>query len=135
MFTQPTIEQEMYIDKMMQVFSHDEGTKIALDAYVLAHPDQDWSKTPTFPRVFAAKCSAWIKVNLGKETVSKIRAAIDYVKTGCNPADGEYPVYMTDETFDKWYYSTGPKSAAMRQYLRACSYGIAPFSALKATSP
>lgn len=135
LFTQPTIEQDMFLDKMFQVFSRDDGTKLALEAYVLSHPDKDWSKTPAFPHLFAAKCALWIKRRLGKEVATKVRAVVDYCKYGMNPLDGEYPVYASDETFDKWYYGTGPKSASMRLYLQACTYGIAPQAALKATSP
>lgn len=135
LFIQPTIEQDMFLDNMSQVFSGDEGTTIALEAYVLSHPDEDWSKHPMFPRIFATKCASWIKRHLGKETATKVRAAIEYCKYGMNPLDGEYPVYISDDTFDKWYYSSGPKSQSMRQYLQACTLGIASEAALKATSP
>ena len=120
---------------MLQIFSNNEGTKIALEAYILAHPDKDWSKRQMFPRLFAVKCSWWIRKHLGKETYTKVRAAIDYCKYGMNPMDGEYPVYVTDDSFDKWYYATGAKSPSMRQYLQACTLGIASEAALRATSP
>ena len=135
LFVQPTIEQDMFLDSMFQIFSKDDGTKLALEAYVLAHHDNDWSKYPSYPRLFAMKCSMWIKKHLGKEIATKVRAVIDYCKYGMNPIDGEYPVYMTDEVFDKWYYGTGPKSSSFRKYLQACTYGIASHAALKATSP
>lgn len=135
LFVQPNIEQDIYLDHMMEIFSGDEGTTIALEAYVLAHPDEDWSKRPMFPRLFATKCACWIRTHLGKETATKVRAAIDYCKYGMNPIDGEEPVYVADENFSKWYGATGEKSSAMRQYLEACSCGIASEAALKATSP
>lgn len=135
LFVQPTIEQDIYLDNMLQIFSSNEGTVLALEAYVLAHPDEDWSKRPMFPRLFAGTCAYWIKKHLGKETATKVRAAIDFCKYGMNPLDGEYPVYMSDETFDKWYYQGGEKSSALRSYLQACTCGIAPEAALKATSP
>ena len=134
-FTQPTIEQDMFLDNILQLFSRDAGTVLALEAYVLAHPEKDWSKARKFPRVFACKCAMWVKKHLGKETSTKVRAALDFVKYGMNPMDGEYPVYVKDDEFDKWYDSTGPKSSAMRQYTEACACGIAPHAALKATSP
>ena len=120
---------------MLQIFNSDEGTRIALEAYILAHPDKDWSKRQKFPRLFAVKCALWIKKHLGKETYTKVRAAIDYCKFGMNPIDGEYPVYVTDETFDKWYYDSGEKSTSLRLYLQACTLGIASDAALRATSP
>ena len=49
--------------------------------------------------------------------------------------DGEYPVYVTDETFDKWYYEAGALSLGMKSFIQACTFGIAPDSALQATSP
>ena len=134
-FSQPTIEQDIFLDNILQMFSKDEGTTIALEAYVLAHPEKDWSKSKVFPRVFAAKCAMWVKKHLGKETAAKVRAALDFVKYGMNPMDGEHPVYVKDEEFDKWYFETGPKSYALRQYTEACACGIAPYAALKATSP
>lgn len=108
---------------------------LALEAYVLAHRDKDWSKTPRYPRLFAYKCARWIRKHLGKECATKVHAAIDYCKYGCNPIDGEFPVYMADETFVKWYSDGGPKSAAMKKYMEACAYGIPSAAALRATSP
>ena len=134
-FVQPTIEQDIFLDNMLQLFSRDEGTVIALEAYVLAHPEKDWSKKSVFPRLFAFKCARWIQKHLGKETATKVRAALDYVKFGMNPADGEYPVYVKDDNFDKWYKESGAKSSAMRQFTEACACGIAPYAALKSTSP
>ena len=99
------------------------------------NPEKDWSKESVFPRLFALKCARWIKKHLGKETATKVRAALDYVKFGMNPMDGEYPVYVKDDNFDKWYKESGAKSAAMRQFTEACSCGIAPYAALKSTSP
>ena len=134
-FQQPTIEQDIFLDTTLQLFSKDEGTVLALEAYVLAHPEKDWHKMKLFPWAFAAKCAMWVKKHLGKETVGKVRAAIDYVKSGMNPMDGEHPVYVKDDEFDKWYDATGPKSFSLRQYTEACACGIAPYAALKATSP
>ena len=42
---------------------------------------------------------------------------------------------MTDETYEKWYGEAGSLSNAMRKYIQACTYGIAPEAALRATSP
>lgn len=60
---------------------------------------------------------------------------MDFVKYGMNPMDGEFPVYVKDDEFDKWYNETGAKSQALRQYTEACACGIAPYAVLKATSP
>ena len=135
LFVQPTIEQDIFLDTITQIFSRDSGTVLALEAYVLSHPDNDWSKKPMFPVLFALKCSRWIRKHLGKVTTAKVQTVIDYCKHGMNPLDGEYPVYMTDETFDKWYGETGPKSSSLREYLQACTFGIPSVTALKATSP
>ena len=134
LFVEPTIEQDIFLDKISQVFSRDEGTVLALQAYVLAHPDENWSKLPMLPVAFAAKCARWIKKNLGKVTATKVRAAVDFCRTGMNPLDGEYPVYMADETFEKWYGVSGPKSSSLKEYLRACTFGIPSEAALRATS-
>lgn len=133
-FVQPSIEQELFLDNILRLFSKDEGTMIALEAYVLSHQNEDWAKEKMFPRLFAAKCALWIKKHLGKETVGKIRVALDYVRHGMNPMDGEYPVYVKDDEFDKWYDAAGDLSPAMRKFSEACACGIAPHAALKATS-
>lgn len=135
LFVQPTIEQDIFLDQMFQVFSKDAGTVLALEAYVMSHPDESWSKRPMFPWMFAHKCAKWIKKNLGKEHATKVRAALDFVKYGMNPIDGEYPVYVKDDDFDKWYDDAGPKSLSMRRWLEACACGIDSAAALKATSP
>ena len=114
LFVQPTIAQDIFLDEMFQIFADDDGTKLALEAYVLAHREKDWSKTPRFPRLFAFRCARWIRKHLGKECATKVRAAIDYCKYGCNPLDGEWPVYVKDDNFDKWYRESGAKSVAMR---------------------
>lgn len=118
----------------MEIFSKDKGTILALEAYVLAHPEKKFDNPPTFPRIFALKCIKWIRKHLKNETADKVRHAIDFCKYGMNQIDGEYPIYMTDETFDKWYYEAGPLSTAMKKYIQACTYGIAPEAVLRATS-
>ncbi len=135
LFVEPTIEQDIFLDTVSQIFSRDAGTVLALQAYILSHPDEDFSKRPMFPVMFAAKCAKWIKKNFGKVTATKLQAVIDYCRHGMNPLDGEYPVYMVDETFEKWYGATGPKSSSLKEYLRACTFGIPSEAALKATSP
>ena len=135
LFVQPTIAQDIFIDQMMEVLSDDDGTKLALEAYVYAHRDDDWSKLPTFPKLFAVKCATWIKTHLKDQTVDTVRHAIEFCKNGMNQMDGEYPVYVTDETFDKWYYEAGALSLGMKSFIQACTFGIAPDSALQATSP
>jgi hypothetical protein len=52
-----------------------------------------------------------------------------------NPEDGEFPIYVTDETFEKWYGEAGPMSSSMRKYVQACTYGIASDAALRMISP
>ena len=135
LFVEPTIEQDIFLDPVSQIFSRDAGTVLALQAYVLSHPDEDYRKRPMFPVLFATKAAKWIKKNLGKVTATKLQAVIDYCRHGMNPLDGEYPVYMTDETFERWYGATGPKSSSLKEYLRACTFGIPSEAALKATSP
>lgn len=135
MFIQPNIAQDMFLDQICQVFDKSPGTMLALEAYVLAHNDQSWDNMPRFPTIFALKCTHWIKKYLGKATADKVRNAIDYVKYGMNPADGEFPVYVTDETFEKWYFQNTAMSGALRDYMCACTLGIASDAAKAATSP
>lgn len=124
----------MFLDSICQVFTKDAGTVLALEAYVLAHRDLQWDNPPRFPRLFALKCIRWIRKHLGKATADKVRHALDYVKYGMNPEDGEYPVYATDETWDKWYGEAGELSRGLREYMTACTLGIASDAAKAATS-
>ena len=134
LFRQPTIGQDIFLDEICEIFSKDEGTVLALEAYVLSHPDEKWDNLPTFPRLFASKAIKWIRKHLKNETAEKVRHAIDFCKFGMNPEDGEFPIYVTDETFEKWYDEAGPMSSAMRKYVHACTYGIPSESSLRATS-
>ena len=125
----------MFLDSVCQVFAKDAGTVLALEAYVLAHRDLQWDNPPRFPRLFAFKCIRWIRKHLGKASADKVRHALDYVKYGMNPESGEYPVYATDETWDKWYGEAGEMSQGLRQYMTACTLGICSDAAKAATSP
>ena len=84
LFQQPTIAQDIFLDNLMDIFSQDDGTVLALEAYVLAHPEEKFDNQPTFPRIFAMKCIRWIRKHLKDETADKVRHAIDYCKYGMN---------------------------------------------------
>lgn len=103
MFVQPTIQQDMFLDEVSQLYPSDAGTRLALEAYVLSHRELDFSNPPRFPKIFAAKCAAFVRKRLGKTQASKVRQALDFVKFGIDPATGEKPVYMTDEKFSAWW--------------------------------
>lgn len=117
LFREPSIGAEIFLDSLREIYSSDPGTILALEAYVYAHPETDWLNPPRFPRLFALRCVRWIRKHLKRESATKVRHALDYCKFGCNPEDGEYPVYATDETFDRWYGEAGPLSVAMRRYI------------------
>jgi hypothetical protein len=68
LFQQPTIGQDIFLDEICEIFSKDEGTVLALEAYVLAHPEKNWNNLPTFPRLFALKAIKWIRKHLKNET-------------------------------------------------------------------
>ena len=80
-FRQPTIEQDMFIDDAYKVMSQDPATVLALEAYVLAHPDKKFDKI-RHPMWFAAKCSVWMRSKLGSCTADEVRRAVDFCLYG-----------------------------------------------------
>lgn len=130
---QPTIAQDMFIDDALNVLSADPATVLALESYVLAHPDEKFVKLK-HPYWFALKCKAWVRNHLGSFTATEVRRAVDYCLYGTDPKTGERPVYMTDKD-DHFEVPDSPLSKAVRLYFSATSLGIDSVAALRATSP
>lgn len=130
---QPTIAQDIFLDDAIQVMSADPATLLALEAYVLSHPDEKFGKLK-HPFWFAIKCKAWIKNHLGNCLATEVRRAVDYCLYGTDQKTGERPVYMTDNE-DHFELPDSPLSKAVRLFFSATSLGIDSVAALRATSP
>lgn len=133
-FRQPTIAQDLFMDDAAAVLNNDQGTMLALEAYVLAHPDEVFDKLK-HPTMFALKCKAWIKRKLGKYPATEVRRAIDFCLFGVDQRNGEKPVYMTDKDDSKMILPDSPLSKALRLWMQAASLNIDSAAALRATSP
>ena len=61
---QPTIAQDIFLDDATEILSNDPATILALETYVLSHPDDTYGKL-RHPFLFSLKCKAWMKRKLG----------------------------------------------------------------------
>lgn len=132
-FRQPTIAQDIFLDDARQVLSDDPATNLALDAWVLAHPEECFEKLK-HPLFFIAKCRRWVKKNLGDRRATEVRRALDYCLFGVDPSTGETPVYMTENQI---FYELPdePLSRGEKQFAAATSLGMDALAVLRSTSP
>ena len=131
-FRQPTISQDIFLDDASEIVSNDPATMLALEAYVLAHPEETFEKLK-HPIWFVSKCRCWVKKNLGNLQATELRRVLDYCLYGVDSRTGEKPVYMTDnEIFD---LPDSPLSKSLRLFLTAISYGFDSTAISKTTSP
>lgn len=132
-FRQPTIAQDIFLDDARQVLSDDPATNLALDAWVLAHPDECFKKLK-HPFWFITKCRLWVKKNLGGRQATQVRRALDYCLFGVDSATGESPVYMTEnEIF--YELPDEPLSRGEKQFANATAFGLDALAVLRSTSP
>lgn len=136
-FKQPTVKQDMFLDDAFRIYNGDEGTMLALEAYVLAHDSDDIDeKQLRHPKLFAAKVQMWIRMKLGKILATDLRRIIDYCLYGCDQTSNEFPIYMLDDKADAGDdMISGSQSWVLHQYLSSASLGIDTIAALRATSP
>ena len=131
-FREPNVEQSMFLDEARAVFPDDDGTQLAITAYVLAHDDAD-IKQLRHPFLFRAKVAAWMLRHMRKCTIEEIEQIVYYCITGCEQTTGEYPPYVgSGDNEDR---IGGPKSWALFDYLESAALGIDSVAALRATSP
>ncbi len=132
-FRQPTIAQDIFLDDAREVLSDDPATNLALDAWVLAHPDECFKKL-NHPLWIIAKCRLWVKKNLGDRQATEVRRALDYCLYGVDSETGETPVYMTE---NELFYELPeePLSRGEKQLANATSFGMDAFAVLRSTSP
>lgn len=133
-FREPTVGQSIFLDEAKRVFPEDEGTLLALIAYVLAHEDVD-VKELKHPFVFKTKVLYWVMTALKKMTLEQLEQIVCYCLYGCDDTDGEYPFYKVDEMAERDLDRLGSDSSwALRHYLEAVAVGIDSVTALRQTS-
>lgn len=130
---QPTISQDIFLDDATQVLSNDPATMLALETYVLAHPEETFEKLK-HPIWFISKCKVWVKKYLGNYQATEVRRAVDYCLYGTDSRTGERPVYLTDND-EHFELPDAPISKSLRLWFSATSLGMDSVATLKATSP
>lgn len=134
-FRQPTIEQEIFLDDILRrIDVVDEGTRLAITAYVLSHPCRHkWLfKSNAY---VSAVVSLFVKTKLKNMTAEQLRRIVDYCMIGIDPVTGEYPVMMLDDSSEGEDDRIGGDSSwALFNYLRSVSLGIDSVAALRSTS-
>ncbi len=131
---QPTISQDIFLDDASLILSNDPATMLALEAYVLAHPEETFEKLK-HPVWFVSKCKLWVKKNLGNYQATEVRRALDFCLYGTDSRTGERPVYLTDDNEKFYELPDSPLSKSLRLWFSAVSMGMDSVAALKATSP
>lgn len=130
---QPTIAQDIFLDDAKEILRNDPATILALETYVLAHPDETFTKLK-HPFFFSLKCKAWMKRKLGNQIASEVRRAVDFCLYGVDQRTGEYPVYMSDKK-EELILPDSELSSSLRLWLTATNMGMDSAATLRATSP
>lgn len=125
---QPSIAQDMLLDELAEIYDHDEGTTLAVEAYVLAHGTTDM---PRHPRLFALTVQGWLRATFRETTAAELRRAVDYVLYGATPDVGECPPPPPQKDGRK---DMAPRSASLAEWQTAAALGIDSAAALSATS-
>lgn len=128
---QPSIAQDILLDDLADIHDHDEGTTLAIEAYVLAHGTTDM---PRFPRLFALTVQGWMRATFRHTTGAELRRAVDYVLYGATSDVGEYPPLPPDDGKPKKTKKDAPHSPALNDWQTAAVLGIDSDAALSATS-
>lgn len=127
---QPSIAQDILLDELDGILDHDEGTTLAIEAYVLSHGTVDM---PAHPNMFAMKVQGWLRATFHETTAAELRRAVDYVLYGAAPEVDELPP-ITEQKEDEQKKDTTPRSSSLADFQMASALGIASHAALSATS-
>lgn len=126
---QPSIAQDILLDELDALFDHDEGTTLAIEAYVLSHGTVDM---PAHPNMFAAKVQGWLRATFHKTTAAELRRAVDYVLYGATPEVDEFPPITEQKEEER--ADMPPHSSSLADWQMASALGIDSRAALAATS-
>lgn len=127
---QPSIAQDILLDELDALFDHDEGTTLAIEAYVLSHGTVDM---PAHPSMFAAKVQGWLRATFKTTTAAELRRAVDYVLYGATPEVDELPP-IQEQKEEEERADMPPHSSSLADWQMASALGIDSHAALAATS-
>lgn len=128
---QPSIAQDILLDELDALFDHDEGTTLAIEAYVLSHGTVDM---PAHPNMFAVKVQGWLRATFKETTAAELRRAVDYVLYGATPEVDELPPIPEQNEKDEQKKDNTPRSSSLADFQMASALGIDSHAALSATS-
>lgn len=126
---QPSIAQDILLDELDALFEHDEGTTLAIEAYVLSHGT---TEMPSQPRLFGIKVQGWLRATFKETTAAELRRAVDYVLYGATPEVDEHPP-LPAQNEEKRTVVT-PHSSSLEDWQMASALCIDSQAALAATS-
>lgn len=126
---QPSIAQDILLDELDALFEHDEGTTLAIEAYVLSNGT---TEMPSQPRLFGIKVQGWLRATFRETTAAELRRAVDYVLYGATPEVDELPPIA--EQKDEERADMPPHSSSLADWQMASALGIDSHAALAATS-
>lgn len=128
---QPSIAQDILLDELDALFEHDEGTTLAIEAYVLSHGT---TEMPAHPNMFGVKVQGWLRATFKTTTAYELRRAVDYVLYGATPEVDELPPIAEQTEKDEQKKDTTSRSSSLADWQLASSLGIDSTAALSATS-
>lgn len=128
---QPSIAQDILLDELDGILDHDEGTTLAIEAFVLSHGT---TEMPAHPSMFAAKVQGWLRATFKETTAAELRRAVDFVLYGATPEVDELPPLPEQTEKDEQKKDTAPRSSSLADWQMASALGIDSRAALSATS-
>lgn len=128
---QPSIAQDILLDELDALFDHDEGTTLAIEAYVLSNGT---TEMPSQPRLFGIKVQGWLRATFKETTAYELRRAVDYVLYGATPEVDELPPLPEQTEKDEQKKDETPRSSSLADFQMASALGIDSTAALAATS-
>lgn len=127
---QPSIAQDILLDELDALFDHDEGTTLAIEAYVLSHGT---TEMPAHPNMFAVKVQGWLRATFKNTTAAELRRSVDFVLYGATPDVDELPPIPEQKDGEEKKDAT-PRSSSLADWQMASALGIDSHAALATTS-
>lgn len=127
---QPSIAQDILLDELDAILDHDEGTTLAIEAYVLSHGT---TEMPAHPNLFAVKVQGWLRATFKETSAAELRRAVDFVLYGAAPEVDELPP-IPEQKEDEQKKDVTPRSSSLADWQMASALGIDSHAALAATS-
>jgi hypothetical protein len=118
---EPTIQAELWMQDVASQVSATQDAYDMLRLYACAHAQIPGFFAKASMRnitLIRVKVWSWIAANIWKATPRQIRAALEYVVNGNDPADGEYPD-LTDAHPNRLKNASGTKEDALHRRVHA----------------